>query len=136
MNGQTFVDSCVILDVFTDDPVWGEWSSRHLFAAAERGLLVINALIYAEVSVRHGDRETLDLALSDFEREDVPYEAAFLAGKVQADYRARGGKRSSLLPDFLIGAHAMVRGHRLLTRDPKRFANAFPALRLIAPGTA
>jgi predicted nucleic acid-binding protein len=127
----SLVDSNVILDVFTEDPKWSDWSSAALADAAEAGRLVINPIIYAEVSIRFPRIEDLDVALppDQFVREPIPFAAAFLAGKAFLEYRRRGGPRSSLLPDFFIGAHAAIAGHRLLTRDPARFRVHFPRLR-------
>jgi predicted nucleic acid-binding protein len=98
-------------------------------------VLVINPLIYAEVSIRFVSVEAVDHVLPTnlFRREDLPYDAAFLAGKAYVEYRERGGKRRSLLPDFLIGAHAAVAGYRMLTRDARRYRTYFPKLDLIAP---
>lgn len=129
------VDSNVLLDVIAGDPRWGPWSSTSLAAIADESLLVINPLIYAEVSIRYDSIEAVDSVLPRnlFRREDVPYEAAFLAGKAYIRYRERGGKRRSLLPDFLIGAHAAVAGYRMLTRDSRRYRTYFPKLDLIAP---
>jgi predicted nucleic acid-binding protein len=131
----SLVDSNVILDVFTEDPKWSEWSSAALAEAAETGGLVINPIIYGEVSIRFPRIEDLDVALprDRFVREPIPFAAAFLAGKVFVEYRRRGGPRSSPLPDFFIGAHAAVAGHRLLTRDPARYRVHFPKLQLITP---
>ena len=132
---SVFVDSSVILDIFTDDPKWFEWSSRALATAAESSRLVINPIVYAEVSIRFSRMEELDIALPPdrFVREPIPYAAAFLAGKAYVLYRRRGGPRSSPLPDFFIGAHAAISGHQLLTRDPDRFTSYFPKLDLVAP---
>jgi predicted nucleic acid-binding protein len=129
------VDSNVILDVFTEDPKWSDWSSAALAKAAETIRLVINPIIYSEVSIHFRRIEDLDLALprDRFVREPIPFEAAFLAGKVFLQYRRRGGPRLSPLPDFFIGAHAAIAGHRLLTRDPARFRAHFPKLDLITP---
>ncbi len=98
-------------------------------------MLVINALIYAEVSVGFDAIEDLEAALSPglYRRESLPYEAAFLAGKVFLQYRRGGGTKRSPLPDFYIGAHAAVAGYRLLTRDPSRYRTYFPTVQLIAP---
>ena len=103
--------------------------------AADRHRLVINAIIYAEVSVRYSRIEELDAALPKamFDREPIPFEAAFLAGKSFLAYRRRGGPRRSPLPDFFIGAHAAIAGHRLLTRDATRYRTYFPKLALISP---
>src|SRR3989442_8119950 len=127
------VDTSVLLDVLTDDPEWGAASSAALAEATEVSRLVINPVIYAEVSVRFLRIEDVEEALpSDkFVREQIPYEAAFLAGKAFLLYRQRGGPRASLLPDFLIGAHAAIAGYSLLTRDPVRFRSYFPKLVLI-----
>jgi predicted nucleic acid-binding protein len=132
---SVLVDSNVILDVLTEDQTWFEWSSSQLADYAEQGNLLINPIIYAEISIGFTQREELDAALpqSFFQRESLPYEAAFLAGKAFLAYRQRGGERRSPLPDFYIGAHAMVAGHTLLTRDATRYRTYFPEMTLIAP---
>ncbi|MBV8565603.1 MAG: type II toxin-antitoxin system VapC family toxin [Methylobacteriaceae bacterium] len=133
MSGPIFVDSNVLLDVFGLDPVWGQWSTARIVELGSRARLIINPIVYAEVSVRFDDKSALDCAVAGFDREDIPYEAAFLAGKVYVEYRRRGGVQTSLLPDFLICAHAAVRRYPLLTRDARRYANVFSSLRLIGP---
>lgn len=129
------VDSNILIDIATDDPVWGAWSADALARAGQEARLVINPLIYAEVSVSHRRIETLDALLPEeiFLREPLPWAAAFLAGKAFLDYRRRGGGRGSLLPDFYIGAHAAIRGYRLLSRDRGRYATYFPKVGLICP---
>jgi hypothetical protein len=129
------VDSNVLLDVMTEDARWFAWSAAMLAGAAEVSRLVINPVVYAEVSIRFSRIENLEEALprSVFEREPIPYEAAFLAGKIFLTYRRRGGAKRSPLPDFFIGAHAAVAGYRLLTRDPARYRTNYPTLPLIAP---
>ncbi len=129
------VDSNVLLDIFTEDPEWFEWSSQKLAEYAEKDTLLINPIIYAEVSIRFERIEELEEALPPevFIREELPWEAAFLAGKCFLLYRKRRGKKTSPLPDFYIGAHAAVRGYALLTRDAKRYRSYFPKLKLIAP---
>lgn len=128
------VDSNVILDVATCDAVWADWSSEALRRATEEAVLVINPLIYAELSIGYQRIEELEAALADaFRRDPLPWEAAFLAGKCFADYRRRGGSRRSPLPDFYIGAHAAVAGLRLLTRDISRYRTYFPTVSLIHP---
>jgi predicted nucleic acid-binding protein len=130
----TLVDSSVLLDIFTEDRTWLAWSQSALVSAMDSGPVLINPIVYAEVSVRFTKVEDLDAALpSQIEREDLPWSAAFLAGKCFRDYRNRGGARRSPLPDFYIGAHAAVTGRSLLTRDGNRFRTALPRLRLIAP---
>lgn len=129
------VDSNVLIDVMTQDPRWFSWASQSIERAADRHRLVINAIVYAEVSIRYSQIEELDAALPEtmFQREPIPYEAAFLAGKCFASYRRRGGTKLSPLPDFLIGAHAAVAGYQLITRDASRYRTYFPTLNLIAP---
>jgi hypothetical protein len=131
------VDSNVLLDVLTEDPTWFDWSSDALESQAESSVLVIDPIIYAEVSIRFDRIEALEDALPSgmFQRDGLPWEAAFLAGKCFLAYRRRGGERRSPLPDFYIGAHAAVRGYRLLTRDARRYRTYFPRLELVAPET-
>ncbi len=123
------VDSNVILDIFTEDPKWFSWSSRTLAECAEKDLLIINPIIYAEVSIRFERIEELEEALPPefFIREELPWEAAFLAGKCFLLYKRRKGKKTSQLPDFYIGAHAAVCGYALLTRDARRYRSYFPS---------
>ncbi|MGH2446674.1 MAG: type II toxin-antitoxin system VapC family toxin [Candidatus Limnocylindria bacterium] len=129
------VDSNVLLDVATDDPTWGSWSTTTLARIADEAVLVINALIYAEVSIGFPSIEVLEEALPAdlYRRDDLPYEAAFLAAKAFLRYRRRGGAKRLPLPDFYIGAHAAVAGFRLLTRDATRYRTYFPKINLIAP---
>lgn len=129
------VDSNVILDIATSDTEWEAWSAHALEAAANESILAINALIYSEVSIGFARIEDLEEALPRdlYQRETLPYEAAFLAGKCFLTYRRSGGTRSAPLPDFYIGAHAAVGGFRLLTRDATRYRTYFPTLELIAP---
>jgi hypothetical protein len=129
------VDSNVLLDVITEDVRWFDWSASVLADAARRSHLVINTIVYAEVSVRYSRIEDLDAALSPdwLVREQVPWQAAFLAAKAYRSYRRRGGTQTSTLPDFFIGAHAAVVGYRLLTRDSARYRHYFPKLDLITP---
>ena len=129
------VDSNVLLDVATGDPTWGAWSSRMLEETADHAVLVINPLVYAEVSIGFPSIEDVESALPTdlYRREALPWEAAFLAGKCFLDYRRAGGTKRSPLPDFYIGAHAAIAGYRLLTRDASRYRTSFPKLELIAP---
>lgn len=129
------VDSNVLLDIATDDSRWAEWSSNALAEAADKAPLSINPIIYAEVSIRYETIEEFELVVPAdvFRREPFPYEAGFLAGKAFMSYRRRGGRRSSPLPDFYIGAHAAVSGYQLLTRDASRYRTYFPTVELIAP---
>jgi predicted nucleic acid-binding protein len=113
----TLVDSCVILDVATGDPRWAQWSASRMAEALDAGRVVINPLIYAEVSVGYSSVEELDdlLPAGDYQREPLPYRAGFAAGKAYLRYRRSGGGKRSPMPDFYIGAHAAVAGYRLLT---------------------
>ena len=135
MAGGVLVDSNVLLDVLEDDPVWFPWSSQRLAACAEESNLVINPIIYAEVSIGFQRIEELEAVLpaDTFERRPLPWEAAFLAGKSYLAYRRSGGERRSPLPDFFIGAHAAVEGLTLLTRDPARYRTYFPRLSILSP---
>jgi predicted nucleic acid-binding protein len=134
-NERTLVDSCVLIDVLTENADWSEWSASALTQAAEEGPLIINPLVYAEVSVRFTRIEDLNEALppEDFIRTPLPLSAAFLAGKSFLDYRRCGGAKTPPLPDFYIGAHAAVAGLRLLTRDTARYRTYFPTVELISP---
>lgn len=131
------MDSNVLLDVMTEDSRWFSWSAKALATAAETSRLVINPIIYAEVSIRYSRIEELNAALPKtlVEREALPYEAAFLAGKAFLMHRRRSGVRLSPLPDFFIGAHASIAGYRLLTRDAARYRTYFPRLLLITPSS-
>jgi len=134
MSG-VLVDTNVLLDILEDDPDWAFWSGRALALAASSGTLVMNPVVYAEVSVEFTTIEDVEHALPSYawQREPIPFEAAFLAGKAYLEYKSRGGLRRSLLPDFLIGAHAAVARHTLLTRDGARYKTYFPTVKLIAP---
>jgi predicted nucleic acid-binding protein len=131
----TLVDSNVILDVVTSDPTWGAWSIDALERCADESELVINPIVYAEVSIGFSTIEALEESVpaSAFRREALPWEAGFLAGKCFLKYRQQRGARTTPLPDFFIGAHAAINGYRLLTRDAARFRSYFPTLELIAP---
>jgi predicted nucleic acid-binding protein len=129
------VDSNVLLDILTADPTWEAWSSAALANALDVGRVVVNPIVYAEVSVGFDRIEDLEDALppAQLAREPLPWSAAFLAAKAFVAYRRRGGARPTPLPDFYIGAHAAVAGYELLTRDVGRYATYFPRLSVIAP---
>jgi len=132
----TLIDTNVLLDVITDDPEWADWSAEALSRVGDESTLAINAIIYAEVSIHLRTIEEMNDVIpeEDFRRLDLPYEAAFLAGKAFLAYRRRGGSREMPLADFYIGAHAAVSGMRLLTRDAQRYRTYFPTIPIIAPG--
>lgn len=129
------VDTNVLLDVVTRNPVWVEWSKRQLDAAALRDQLAINQVVYAELSAGFTTIEQVEemLGLVSITIVPMPRPALFMAGKVFQEYRRRGGSRTGVLPDFFIGAQAAVLGSTLITRDAKRYRTYFPTVDLIAP---
>ncbi|GLQ55221.1 type II toxin-antitoxin system VapC family toxin [Devosia nitrariae] len=131
------VDSNVVLDLVTRDPVWAEWSLAALEDVLAAGPAAINEIAFAELSVRYSQIEELESVLEGIglRFSNIPKPALFLAGRVFGRYRSAGGKRESILPDFFIGAHAAVAGAPLLTRDVRRYKTYYPTLELIAPGT-
>lgn len=130
---KTLVDTNVLLDVISQDPTWQAWSEAALRKAAEHSTLAINPIIFAEVSMKFDRIEDADSALVDFAREPLPYDAGFLAGKAFLAYKRRGGSKRSPMPDFYVGAHAVVGRMPLLTRDAARYRSYFPGLKLVAP---
>lgn len=133
------VDTNVLIDVLEDDPVWADWSLSALRRQAQVHRLIINPVIYAELSFAFSTMEALDEVLHTLALplQPLPKPALFLAGKAFAQYRKRGGTKHSVLADFFIGAHAAIEGVPVLTRDPRRYRTAFPRLRLVTPsGTA
>jgi predicted nucleic acid-binding protein len=131
----TLIDTNILLDLTSPDAEWGRWSERVLDSSSLRGALVINDVVFAELSVGYDRIEDCEEFLDTIRvrREPMPAAALFLAGKAFRAYRLRGGPRTGVLPDFFIGAHATVTGLPLITRDPRRYRSYFPALRLIAP---
>jgi predicted nucleic acid-binding protein len=131
----TLVDTNVLIDILGDDPHWAGWSLSRMAAAGARGDLIIDPVTYAELSTGFPDIRELDAFIRRFRVEltPTPRAALFRAGRAFLAYRRSGGTRSSLLPDFLIGAHAEVAGLTILTRDIRRYRTYFPAVRLIAP---
>jgi predicted nucleic acid-binding protein len=128
------IDSNVILDIATKDPIWGERSSRVFAEHASHGYIA-NAIIYAEICCDAESSGDVDRLLSEMEvrLSDIPREALFLAAKAHLSYRRRGGTRSTGLPDFFIGAHAQVLGISVMTRDEGRYPTYFPGVTLISP---
>ena|SRR5215471_11274441 len=133
--GTVLVDTNVLIDYLDDESEWFDWSSAMLAESADSGAVAINAVIYSELSVAYRRIEEVEDALphSFFLRLHLPWEAAFLAGQAFREYRRHGGKRTKALPDFYIGAHAVVSGLTLLTRDARRYRQYFPKLRIISP---
>ena len=132
---MTLVDSNVLLDVVTDGEAWADWSQQQLEQAASSGPLVINDVIYAEISTRYATVEGVDAMLRnlDINVAAIPRSALFLAGKAYLRYRSAGGLRTGVLADFFIGAHAAVEKRPLLTRDARRYRTHFPTVELITP---
>lgn len=133
----TIIDSNVIIDIVEPDSVWAAWSKQQIREARRHGELVFNIVIASEVAHEFVTAERYKSvfvsALWTF--EDIPFDAALVAGWAHREYRLRGGRREQTLPDFLIGAHASVAGHKLITRDPRRYRSYFPELEIIAPDT-
>lgn len=132
---ETIIDSNVLIDLLLRDENWFDRSSEAVMSAMNDSAVVINPIIYAEVSLSFKKIEDLDkvLPMDLYRRDELPYEAAFLAGRAFVKYRRQGGSRTSPMPDFYIGAHAEVSNFRVLTRDPRRFRRYFPSVELIAP---
>jgi predicted nucleic acid-binding protein len=131
----TLVDSNVLLDVVTDGEAWADWSQEQLEQAASAGPLIINNVIYAEISTRYSTVEGVDAMLRNLNIDlaTIPRTALFLAGKAYLRYRGAGGLRTGVLADFFIGAHAAVEQLPLLTRDARRYRTYFPTVELITP---
>lgn len=134
---SSLIDTNIILDIVSEDQSWNKWSAEKLRRLGNEGPMFINQIIYAEASTNFFRREEFEqlLTISRIDREQLPFDAAFAAGKAQAEYRGRGGARERTLPDFLIGAHALVKGYQLLTRDARRYRVHFPTVDIIAPDT-
>ena len=132
---MTLVDANVLIDLFTEDPSWFSWSLDALTRSISDGITGINPIIYAEASVSYLAECDFASALDTLNLVwwELPYGAAFLAGKAFVSYRRNGGERRSPLPDFYIGAHAQASGLRVLTRDPTRYRTYFPDVNLICP---
>jgi len=129
------VDTNVLVDLLTNDPTWAEWSISQLRAQSQIYRLVINPVIYAELSLTFITVESLDdtLAILQIPVVEIPKPALFLAGKAFVQYRRQGGTKSNVLADFFIGAHAAVSGYPVLTRDVRRYGSYFPTVKLVAP---
>ncbi len=134
MNG-ILVDSCVLLDLFTDDPHWADWSESILEQYSQRNTLYINSIVYTEISIGFTQIEELEQAISELGIKvlELPREALFLTGKVFLKYRRNKGTKTSALPDFFIGAHASVSKLDLITRDLSKYKTYYPQVKLIHP---
>ena len=129
------VDTNVLVDVLEDDPDWADWSVRQLRAQSQVHELLINAVIYAELSLTFDSVQSLDDAIESMgiTVQELPRPALFLAGKAFVKYRRSGGSKGNVLADFFIGAHAAVLGCSILTRDARRYHGYFPSVLLIVP---
>ncbi len=129
------VDTNVLIDVLEDDPEWADWSITQLRAQSHAHALVINPIIYAELSLTFSTVEMLDAVVDNLGLKmiEISRPALFLAGKAFTQYRRKGGGKSSVLADFFIGAQAAVMGWPLLTRDTRRYQTYFPKVKLITP---
>ncbi|MFD1892863.1 type II toxin-antitoxin system VapC family toxin [Ottowia beijingensis] len=129
------VDTNVLVDVLEDDPEWADWSIGQLRTQSRVHRLVINPVIYAELSLTFSTVEALDEVLAGMQLPvvEMPRPALFLAGKAFAQYRRRGGTKGNVLADFFIGAHAAVAGWPILTRDGSRYQSYFPTVNLVMP---
>jgi len=134
MNG-IFVDSCVLLDLFTDDKDWGEWSENILEKYSQTNTLYINSIVYTEISIGFKKIEEVEKAISELNIKvlEIPREALFLSGKAHLKYSKNKGTKSSPLPDFFIGAHVSVENFNLITRDTTKYKTYFPQVKLIHP---
>lgn len=134
MNG-VFIDSCVLLDLFTDDPNWAHWSENILEKYSQTNSLFINSIVYAEVSIGFSRIEEVESAIAELDIKvlEIPREAMFLAGKIFLKYRRNKGTKRAPLPDFFIGAHVSVSKFDLVTRDPQNYKTYFPQAKLIQP---
>ena len=132
---MVLVDTNVLVDVFERDPQWWKWSIDQMKRLSMSHPLAINAIIYAELAAVYSSPAILDrkIEIMELAFKDIPRNAAFLAGKAYLLYRRRGGKKTSVLADFFVGAHAAVLGCPLLTRDPRPYATYFPTVPLITP---
>lgn len=134
---STLVDSNVLIDLIDATAPWHEWSKAQMLSARLRGSVIVNQVVLAETSETFEEPASFDPFASQagLTRESIPWQACYEAGKAHVAYRQRGGLRERTLPDFLIGAHAVVMAHQLLTRDGRRYRTYFPGLEIIAPDT-
>ena len=129
------VDSSVLIDVIEAKPEWKHWSAAQLTKYSASQGLVINVMVFAEISRAFSNVEMQNGFLKEAGIKVAPMsnEAAFTAARAHLAYRAAGGSRTSTLPDFFIGAHAQAESFPLLTRDPSRIQTYFPRVTLITP---
>jgi predicted nucleic acid-binding protein len=129
------VDTNILIDVIEDDSNWFAWSVGQMRHHSKVHELLINPVIYAELAPTFPTSQLLDSELQDLEMtyQEMPKMALFLAGVAHRHYRQAGGSRESILSDFFIGAHAMVLGCGIITRDARRYRKYFPLVPLVTP---
>ncbi len=134
MNG-IFVDSCVLLDLFTDDKNWGKWSENILEKYSQTNTLYINSIVYTGISIGFKKIEEVETAISEINIKvlEIPREALLLTGKAYLKYRKNKGTKNLPLPDFFIGAHVSVEKFNLITRNISKYKTYFPKVKLIHP---
>lgn len=132
---RTAIDTSILMDVFAADPAFGEASLAAVQASLDDGVLVACDVVWAEIRPRFASDDQLLLATGKIELgfEALNLDAALRAGLIWKKYRKRGGKKERMVPDFLIGAHALVQADRLLTRDRSFYRDYFPKLSLREP---
>jgi len=132
------VDTNVLIDAIGPRTEWTAPSSSALIDLGASERLFVNQVIWSELAGTVVEEAELAAICEDLliELEPIGWSAAFLAGAAHSRYRRAGGERVRTLPDFLIGAHAEVAGHKLLTRDPARYRSYFPTVEIVVPGAA
>ncbi len=131
------VDSNIVLDVATDDPVWADWSDQAI-TRLQTGGLIVNPIIYAELCTGASSPGEVDELLESMQLgiQEMPREGLYLAAKAFLQYRRKGGNKTSTLPDFFIGGHAEALAIPILTRDTTRYQTYFPKVELICPAAS
>ncbi len=129
------VDTNVLVDVLEDDPTWADWSEHQLRVQSKVHELLINPVIFSELSLLFDSVRAVEHALDNLGLtfQEMPKPALFLASRAFVKYRRDGGTKSNVLADFFIGAHAAVLSCGILTRDGRRYRNHFPRVALIVP---
>jgi predicted nucleic acid-binding protein len=129
------VDTNILIDIFQNDPNWADWSLKQLRNQSQVHRMVINPIIFAELSMVFNTLEDLEAEVSELQLSlvEIPRPALYLAGRAFEQYRKRGGTKHNVLSDFFIGAQAAVSGYPIITRDPRRYSTYFPSVTLISP---
>ncbi len=132
---RTAVDSSVLLDVFSADPAHGEASLEALQQCFKEGILIACEVVWAEIRPRfETEKALLNVAQKiQLAFEPISQESAFKAGVIWKEYHTQGGRRDRMIPDFLVGAHALVQTDRLLSRDRGFYRRYFRGLKIVEP---